>query len=118
MSGPSVALAKECVNRAFEGGLAEGVGFERRIFHSLFATEDQKEGMDAFLNKRKPVFKHALNRLVVQSESFHDIGNGALPRRYFFAPGCSLESGSWTTPVTHPPTDGPPTLSDATRNPP
>jgi enoyl-CoA hydratase len=59
MGGPSVALAKECVNRAFEGGLAEGVGFERRIFHSLFATEDQKEGMDAFLAKRKPVFKNA-----------------------------------------------------------
>ena len=58
MSGPSVALAKECVNRAFEGGLSEGVGFERRVFHSLFATEDQKEGMDAFLNKRKPVFRN------------------------------------------------------------
>ena len=58
MSGPSVMLAKECVNRAFEGGLAEGVGFERRVFHSLFATEDQKEGMDAFVNKRKAVFKH------------------------------------------------------------
>jgi enoyl-CoA hydratase len=58
MSGPSVALAKECVNRAFEGGLSEGVGFERHVFHSLFATEDQKEGMDAFLNKRKPVFRN------------------------------------------------------------
>jgi enoyl-CoA hydratase len=59
LSGPSVALAKECVNRAFESGLADGMGFERRIFHSLFATEDQKEGMDAFLGKRKPAFKHA-----------------------------------------------------------
>jgi len=58
MSGPSVALAKECVNRAFESGLADGVSYERRIFHSLFATEDQKEGMDAFLNKRKPAFRH------------------------------------------------------------
>jgi enoyl-CoA hydratase len=58
MSGPSVMLAKECVNRAFEGGLAEGVGYERRSFHALFATDDQKEGMDAFVNKRKPVFKH------------------------------------------------------------
>jgi enoyl-CoA hydratase len=58
MSGPSVMLAKDCVNRAFESGLADGVGYERRIFHSLFATEDQKEGMDAFVNKRKPVFKH------------------------------------------------------------
>ena len=58
MSGPSVMLAKECVNRAFEGGLADGVGFERRVFHSLFATDDQKEGMAAFVNKRKPAFKH------------------------------------------------------------
>ena len=58
MSGPSVMLAKECVNRAFESGLADGVGFERRVFHSLFATEDQKEGMDAFVNKRKPAFRH------------------------------------------------------------
>ncbi len=57
-SGPSVMMAKECVNRAFEGTLADGVSYERRMFHSLFATEDQKEGMDAFVNKRKPVFKH------------------------------------------------------------
>ena len=58
MSAPSVAFAKECVNRAFEGSLADGMSYERRIFHSLFATEDQKEGMDAFLNKRKPAFRH------------------------------------------------------------
>ena len=58
MSGPSVMLAKECVNKAFEGGLADGVAYERRVFHSLFATEDQKEGMAAFVAKRKPVFKH------------------------------------------------------------
>ena len=58
LSGPSVMMAKECVNRAFEGGLADGVSFERRVFHALFATEDQKEGMDAFVNKRKPAFKH------------------------------------------------------------
>jgi enoyl-CoA hydratase len=58
MSGPSVMMAKECVNRAFESGLADGVTFERRVFHSLFGTEDQKEGMDAFVNKRKPAFKH------------------------------------------------------------
>ncbi len=57
LSGPSVALAKDCINRAFEGGLKEGVAFERRVFHSLFATEDQKEGMDAFVNKRAPVFR-------------------------------------------------------------
>jgi enoyl-CoA hydratase len=57
-SGPSVMMAKESVNRAYEGPLAEGIQFERRMFHSLFATEDQKEGMDAFVNKRKAVFKH------------------------------------------------------------
>ena len=58
MSGPSVAMAKESVNRAFEGSLSDGISYERRLFHSLFATEDQKEGMEAFLGKRKPVFKH------------------------------------------------------------
>jgi enoyl-CoA hydratase len=58
LSGPSVAMAKESVNRAFEGPLSDGVMFERRLFHSLFATEDQKEGMDAFLNKRSPKFKN------------------------------------------------------------
>ena len=57
MSGPSVMMAKECVNRAYEVTLAEGVRFERRNFHSLFAMHDQKEGMDAFLNKRAPNFK-------------------------------------------------------------
>ena len=57
-SGPSIMMAKECVNRAYEGGLAEGILFERRLFHSTFATDDQKEGMDAFVNKRKPDFKH------------------------------------------------------------
>lgn len=56
-SGPSVMMAKECVNRAYESPLAEGIAFERRMFHSLFATEDQKEGMDAFVNKRKPAFR-------------------------------------------------------------
>ncbi|HET8974856.1 MAG TPA: enoyl-CoA hydratase, partial [Pseudolabrys sp.] len=54
MSLPSVLAAKEAVNRAFETGLSEGVVFERRIFHSLFATEDQKEGMKAFVEKRAP----------------------------------------------------------------
>jgi enoyl-CoA hydratase len=57
-SGPSVMMAKESVNRAYESGLADGVMYERRLFHSLFATEDQKEGMDAFVNKRKAVFKN------------------------------------------------------------
>ena len=50
--------AKESINRAFESGLADGVMFERRLFHALFATADQKEGMDAFVNKRKAAFKH------------------------------------------------------------
>ena len=50
--------AKESVNRAFESGLSDGIQFERRLFHALFATADQKEGMDAFVNKRKAEFKH------------------------------------------------------------
>ncbi|MDP1967936.1 MAG: enoyl-CoA hydratase [Burkholderiaceae bacterium] len=54
----AVMAAKESVNRAFEGGLREGVLFERRLFHGLFATEDQKEGMAAFVEKRKANFKH------------------------------------------------------------
>src|SRR3954468_21335761 len=54
----AVLAAKESVNRAFESGLSDGVMFERRLFHALFATEDQKEGMDAFVNKRKAEFKH------------------------------------------------------------
>jgi enoyl-CoA hydratase len=58
LSRPSVLMAKECVNRAYETTLAEGVRFERRVFHSTFATEDQKEGMAAFIDKRKPAFKH------------------------------------------------------------
>jgi enoyl-CoA hydratase len=57
-SGPVVMMAKEAVNRAFETPLAEGILFERRMFHALFATEDQKEGMRAFVAKRKPAFKH------------------------------------------------------------
>jgi enoyl-CoA hydratase len=55
---PAVMMAKESVNRAYETTLAEGVHFERRLFHSLFATEDQKEGMAAFVEKRKPAFKN------------------------------------------------------------
>ena len=55
---PAVMMIKESVNRAYETTLAEGIHFERRLFHSLFATEDQKEGMAAFIEKRKPVFKH------------------------------------------------------------
>jgi len=55
---PSVMMAKEAVNRAFESPLSEGMLFERRLFHALFATEDQKEGMAAFVEKRKPKFKH------------------------------------------------------------
>jgi len=55
---PSVMAAKEAINRAFESPLSEGILFERRLFHSLFATEDQKEGMTAFVEKRKPNFRH------------------------------------------------------------
>ena len=58
MSLPATMLAKEAINRAFETTLAEGVRFERRVFHSLFATEDQKEGMAAFVEKRPAKFKH------------------------------------------------------------
>ena len=57
-SKPAAMLAKEAVNAAFELGLAQGVLFERRMFHSLFATEDQKEGMSAFSEKRQPEFNH------------------------------------------------------------
>jgi len=57
-SNPSVMMAKESINRAFEASLSEGVLFERRLFHSLFATDDQKEGMTAFVEKRKPNFKN------------------------------------------------------------
>src|SRR6516165_2698162 len=55
---PVVLKVKEAVNRAYESSLAEGLLFERREFHSTFALEDQKEGMRAFVEKRKPVFKH------------------------------------------------------------
>jgi len=58
LSAPAVYAAKESVNRAYETTLAEGVRFERRIFHSLFATEDQKEGMRAFAEKRAAAFKN------------------------------------------------------------
>jgi enoyl-CoA hydratase len=56
MSAPIARLAKECVNAAFETTLTEGVRLERRLFHSTFATEDQKEGMSAFVEKRTPTF--------------------------------------------------------------
>ena len=58
MSRPAVMINKESVNRAFETTLAEGVRFERRLFHSTFAIEDQKEGMAAFAEKRKADWKH------------------------------------------------------------
>jgi enoyl-CoA hydratase len=58
MSLPSVLAAKEAINRAFETSLAEGVRFERRLFHSLFATHDQKEGMAAFIEKRPAKFEN------------------------------------------------------------
>jgi enoyl-CoA hydratase len=58
LSRVAVFAAKEAVNRAFETTLAEGVRFERRLFHALFGTEDQREGMAAFVEKRKPAFKN------------------------------------------------------------
>jgi enoyl-CoA hydratase len=58
MSKPVAMMAKEAVNRAFETSLAEGVHFERRLFHSTFAMSDQREGMTAFVEKREPRFEH------------------------------------------------------------
>jgi enoyl-CoA hydratase len=58
LSLPIVMMAKESINRAYETTLAEGVRFERRVFHAMFATHDQKEGMAAFVAKRKPDFKN------------------------------------------------------------
>jgi enoyl-CoA hydratase len=58
LSRPIVMMAKEAVNRAFETTMAEGIKFERRVFHATFATEDQKEGMAAFAEKRKPAWKN------------------------------------------------------------
>jgi enoyl-CoA hydratase len=58
LSLPAVMMAKEAVNQALETGLSEGILFERRLFHALFATEDQKEGMAAFVEKRPPRFKN------------------------------------------------------------
>ncbi|TVR62808.1 MAG: enoyl-CoA hydratase [Candidatus Competibacteraceae bacterium] len=55
---PAVMMTKECINRSYETTLAEGLLFERRTFHAVFATEDQKEGMEAFAGKREPAFKH------------------------------------------------------------
>jgi enoyl-CoA hydratase len=57
-SRPATMFAKECVNRAYETTLTEGVRFERRLFHSTFALQDQKEGMSAFVEKRPPQFKN------------------------------------------------------------
>jgi enoyl-CoA hydratase len=58
MSLPAVMMTKECVNRAYETTLAEGLRFERRLFHAMFATADQKEGMAAFVEKRAPKFEN------------------------------------------------------------
>jgi len=58
MSRPAAMMIKESINRSYETTLAEGVRFERRLFHSAFATEDQKEGMEAFATKRKPEWKN------------------------------------------------------------
>ncbi|MEE2698976.1 MAG: enoyl-CoA hydratase [Pseudomonadota bacterium] len=58
MSRPAILMVKESINRSYETTLAEGVKFERRLFHSAFATEDQKEGMEAFSSKRTPKWKN------------------------------------------------------------
>ena len=58
LSRPAILMAKESVNKSYEMSLAEGIKFERRLFHSTFATEDQKEGMVAFSEKREPNFKN------------------------------------------------------------
>ena len=58
MPRPMVYMTKEAINMAYETGLAEGIQFERRLFHATFATDDQKEGMAAFIEKRKPAFKN------------------------------------------------------------
>jgi enoyl-CoA hydratase len=58
LSTPIVMMTKESVNRSYETTLAEGIRFERRVFQAMFATADQKEGMGAFVEKRKPAFKH------------------------------------------------------------
>ncbi len=58
MSLPAVMMTKEAINRSFEISLSEGIRFERRVFHSTFATQDQAEGMDAFVEKREAVFSH------------------------------------------------------------
>jgi enoyl-CoA hydratase len=58
MSLTACMMCKEAINRAYETTLAEGIRFERRVFHAMFATADQKEGMAAFVDKRKPAFKH------------------------------------------------------------
>jgi enoyl-CoA hydratase len=58
MSLPIAMMTKETINRAYETSLAEGIRFERRVFHSQFGVADQKEGMAAFIEKRKPRFEH------------------------------------------------------------
>jgi enoyl-CoA hydratase len=58
MSLPAAMMTKESINRAYETTLTEGIRFERRVFHSMFAMADQREGMAAFVEKRKPKFEH------------------------------------------------------------
>ena len=89
MGLPSVYAAKESVNRAFETSLAEGVRFERRVFHALFATEDQKEGMAAFIEKRPAKFKNrvsvaiTVSRRAAQHLSMMRCRPGTLRSRFF-----------------------------------
>ena len=82
MSRPIAMMVKEAVNRAFETTLAEGVRFERRLFHSTFATEDQKEGMAAFVAKRKPAFKNRSEDGAIDGLPSRSRLTPGLPRRY------------------------------------
>ena len=79
MSLPSVMTAKEAVNRAFETTLAEGIRFERRVFHSLFATDDQKEGMAAFVEKRPPKFEEQMSYFLTQITRTTDAFAASVP---------------------------------------
>ena len=75
---PSVMLAKDAVNRAFESGLTDGIAYERRVFHSLFGTEDQREGMKAFMEKRKAESQASLTKGI--GMSLPTPGSPARPR--------------------------------------
>ncbi len=105
MSLPSLMAAKEAVNRAFEMSLAEGVRFERRVFHALFATEDQKEGMAAFIAKRPPRFRNRWRGLFRARRSPAPARPWRLRRRPAAAGGsrCAREMRGLSAPGTRSP---------------